>query len=132
MRTKTQIKLVRNLTPDEYRKCKSLNFRYNGCMMYDLPMAKKKYPTSRVVMIKDAETDMLIAWCLAIPSYSTGQYVTQYYVRVKFRRRGFGDRLIKNVRKFEPSPVVMPHDRPSRGFFRKHQQNVIVNNSYSL
>lgn len=131
MRTKTQIKLVRNLTDKEYRQCKSLNFRYNGCMMYDLPMARQKYPTARVVMIKNAETDTLLAWCLAYPNHE-GKHVTQYYVRVKFRRQGFGDRLMRNVRKFEPSPVVMPHDGPSRGFFRKHQSNVTVNNSYSL
>lgn len=133
MRTKTVSKLVRNLTPKEYGQCKSLNFRYNGCMMYDLPMAKKKYPEkARVVMIKEAESGKLIAWCLAFPDGSSENFVTQYYTRVSFRRQGYGARLVRQVSKHVGKPIVMPHDRRSRSFFQKLESQIVVNNSYSL
>ena len=133
MRTKTVTKLVRNLTQKEYSQCKSLNFRYDGCMMYDLPWSKKAFPRqARVVMIKDAETDMLIAWCLAYPNNAGDNFITQYYTRVKVRNMGYGSRLIYHVRKFAPSPVVMPHDPNSRAFCRKHEDKITVRASHSL
>lgn len=133
MRTKTTIKMVRNLTPEEYKKCKSLNFRYNGCMMYDLPMARRKYPEkARVVMITEAESGKLIAWCLAFPNSTDDGFLTQYYTRVAFRRQGYGGRLVKHVSKFAGKPIVMPHDRRSRSFFQKHESSIRVNNSYTL
>jgi GNAT superfamily N-acetyltransferase len=132
MRTKTVSKLVRNLTPDEYKKCKNLNFREGGHMMYDLPWAKKKHPDrARVVMIKD-ESNRLLAWCLAYPGADKyeGEFITQYYTRVKFRRQGYGDRLIKHIKKHTKYPVVLPHDRASRNFFNKHKSEVTINKVY--
>jgi GNAT superfamily N-acetyltransferase len=133
MRTKTVSKLVRNLTSEEYDKCKSLNFRYNGCMRYDLPMARKNYPDkARVVMIKEADSGKLIAWCLAFPDSDSDNFLTQYYTRVAYRRQGYGARLVRQVSKHVGKPIVMPHDRRSRSFFRKHESQILVNNSYSL
>ncbi|UMO76339.1 acetyltransferase [Streptomyces phage Tomas] len=132
MRTKTVTKLVRNLTPDEYQKCKNLNFRYEGCMMYDLPRVRRQQPKdAKVVMIKEAESGKLIAWCLAYRNAS-GQYETQYYTRVAYRQKGYGSRLMRHVKKFADKPVVMPHDYRSRKFFQKYENSVVVNSQYNL
>lgn len=130
MRTKTVVKFVSNMTEKEYRQCKSLNFRKNGRMMYDLPMAKKHYPSSRVVMIKDLDNDKLIAWCLAYRD--RGEFLTQYYVRVSHRRQGYGNRLMRHVNKFEKCPVVMPHDKTSSAFFKKHLASIKIHEEYKM
>jgi hypothetical protein len=63
MRTRTSTKFVRNLTPDEYARCARLNLRFDGYMQEDLQRERRdKDSSARVVMIKDTESDMLIAW----------------------------------------------------------------------
>ena len=131
MRTRTSTKFVRNLTPDEYARCARLNLRFDGYMQEDLQRERRdKDSSARVVMIKDTESDMLIAWSLAYP-HNEG-IVTHYYTRKTYRRQGFGGRLIKAVQKFAPKPIVVPGDDVSRLFFKKHIEQVSVRTIYAI
>lgn len=131
MRTRTITKLVKNLTPDEYARCARLNLRFDGYMQEDLQRERHdKESSARVVMIKDTESDMLIAWSLAYP-HNEG-IVTHYYTRKIYRRQGFGGRLIKAVQKFAPKPIVVPGDEQSRLFFKAHKDDVTVRTIYAI
>lgn len=131
MRTRTITKLVKNLTPDEYARCARLNLRFDGYMQEDLQRERHdKESSARVVMIKDTESDMLIAWSLAYP-HNEGM-VTHYYTRKTYRRQGYGGRLIKAVQKFAPKPIVVPGDEQSRLFFKAHKDQVTVRTIYAI
>lgn len=110
MRTKTVVKLAKNTTPAERRMCRSLSYRGEGLIAGCLTTAAKK-PRARVVMIKD-EAGVIIAWGL-LDTY------TQLYVRQKYRKMGYGTRVIKHIKKFDPDPLVFKSDRGARQFFDK-------------
>lgn len=83
------------------------------------------------VMIFD-ENERLIAWSLVYEK-SEGQMVAHYYTRRTCRRRGFGDRLMKQVQRIAPKPTVVPgEDIMSQRFFSKHQDNLTFGNVYAL
>ncbi|QRI46140.1 acetyltransferase [Streptomyces phage Cursive] len=132
MRTKTAIKLVRNLTPEEYRKCRSLNLRWGGYMQEELMFARRgERGDAKAVLITESGTDRLIAWSLLLPK--DGQMIAHYYTRRSCRRQGFGDRLMKSVQKVAPKPIVVPgEDIMSQRFFGKHKENLTITNVYSL
>ncbi|ASR77410.1 hypothetical protein SEA_PARADIDDLES_179 [Streptomyces phage Paradiddles] len=132
MRTKTVIKLVRNLTPAEYRKCYSLNLRWGGYMQEELMFARRgERGDAKAVLIMESETDRLIAWSLLLPKDE--QMIAHYYTRASCRRQGFGDRLMKSVQKIAPKPIVVPgEDIQSQRFFGKHKENLTITNVYSL
>ena len=131
MRTKTVVKLVRNLTPDEYRKCYSLNLRWGGYMQEELMFARRgQRGNAKTVLIKD-EHDRLIAWSLLLPKGE--QMIAHYYTRAACRRQGFGDRLMKTVQRVAPKPIVVPgEDIQSQRFFGKHKNNLTFSNVYAL
>ena len=132
MRTNTIVKSVRELTPQEYRKCYSLNLRWGGYMQEELMFARRgQRPKASAVMIFD-ENERLIAWSLVYEK-SEGQMVAHYYTRRACRRQGFGDRLMKQVQRIAPKPTVVPgEDIMSQRFFSKHQDNLTFGNVYAL
>ncbi|ASR75559.1 hypothetical protein SEA_MILDRED21_195 [Streptomyces phage Mildred21] len=132
MRTRTIVKPVRELTPQEYRKCYSLNLRWGGYMQEELMFARRgQRNKASAVMIFD-ENERLIAWSLVYEK-SEGQMVAHYYTRRACRRQGFGDRLMKQVQRIAPKPTVVPgEDIMSQRFFSKHQDNLTFGNVYAL
>lgn len=132
MRTRTVVKPVRALTPQEYRKCYSLNLRWGGYMQEELMFARRgQRNKASAVMIFD-ENERLIAWSLVYEK-SEGQMVAHYYTRRACRRQGFGDRLMKQVQRIAPKPTVVPgEDIMSQRFFTKHQDNLTFGNVYAL
>jgi GNAT superfamily N-acetyltransferase len=131
MRTRTVTKFVKNLTPDEYARCARLNLRFDGYMQEDLQRERHdKESSARVVMIKDTDSDMLIAWSL-IFKYNEG-VATHYYTRKNYRRKGYGSRLIRAVQKVAPKPIAFPGTDENRPFFKKHERLITVTNSYTI
>lgn len=131
MRTRTITKLVKNLTPEEYRRCARLNLRFDGYMQEDLSRERRdKNSSAKVVMIRDTDSDMLIAWSLVFPY--EGKIASHYYTRKTYRRKGYGSRLIRAVQKIAPKPVVFPGTDENLPFFRKHEKIITVTNSYTL
>lgn len=132
MRTRTIVKPVRELTPQEYRKCYSLNLRWGGYMQEELMFARRgQRNKASAVMIFD-ENERLVAWSLVYEK-SEGQMVAHYYTRRACRRQGFGDRLMKQVQRIAPKPTVVPgEDIMSQRFFSKHQDNLTFGNVYAL
>ncbi|QJD50904.1 acetyltransferase [Streptomyces phage Bmoc] len=132
MRTRTVVKSVAKLTPQEYRKCYSLNLRWGGYMQEELMFARRgQRNKASAVMIFD-ENERLIAWSLVYEK-SEGQMVAHYYTRRTCRRQGFGDKLMKQVQRIAPKPTVVPgEDIMSQRFFSKHQDNLTFGNVYAL
>jgi GNAT superfamily N-acetyltransferase len=132
MRAKTVVKPVRELTSQEYKKCYSLNLRYDGYMQEELMFARRgERNNAFAVMIID-EDERLIAWSLVYEKVE-GKMVAHYYTRRACRRQGFGDRLMKQVQRIAPNPTVVPgEDIMSQRFFSKHQDNLTFDNVYSL
>ncbi len=132
MRTRTIVKPVAELTPQEYRKCYSLNLRWGGYMQEELMFARRgQRNKASAVMIFD-EDERLIAWSLVYEK-SEGQMVAHYYTRRACRRQGFGDKLMKQVQRIAPKPTVVPgEDIMSQRFFSKHQDNLTFGNVYAL
>lgn len=120
----TKIKYAKNLTPLEYKQCKSLNFRQSGDMLYALPRARNN--GSRVIMIHDGE--QLVAWALLVPY--TNYYEGQFYVRASYRRRGLGKRLIKKALKIHPDIRICPHDYRSAAFFASVDEDLLPVEDY--
>jgi len=120
-RTRTTIKYVKNLTPEEFSQCRLLNFGHNGMMRGDLIRSRSQRNSDRAVLIKDYE-GKIIAWSLVM---ETGKTTSAYfYVPSANRRKGLGTRLLKQVRKVDPKPMVFPHDQVSGGFFKKFKQDI--------
>jgi GNAT superfamily N-acetyltransferase len=113
---RARVKYAKNLTPDEYSKCKSLNFRSAGDMFYALPAARRN-PLAKVILIDD--NDKLVAWSLLIPYVEPdgSYYEGQFYVRRSYRRRGLGKRLVKKAQQTVDNLRICPHDYRSVAFF---------------
>lgn len=137
MRIRT--KALTKLTTNEYRACHNLNMRGEGTMMYSL-MDQKENPNAHAVMAW--EGDKLLGWALCVPCKDEHQntatswqrrkskYVTQFYVRVPYRGKGIGTRLMAAVKRLDETPAVIPHDRTSADFFASHKVVVASDRRY--
>lgn len=115
-----QTKLVKNLTTEEYRLCRSLNLRENGDMAYQLyRLRRDKNDKARVYMIK--EDGRLIAWSLVF------DYCAHFYTRRTHRRKGLGTRLVNRVYRDHHGLVVYAHDEVAQGFFGAVKDKVRIN-----
>jgi GNAT superfamily N-acetyltransferase len=132
VKTKTVVKPIGELTPTEYKKCYSLNLRWGGYMQEELMFARRgERDKASAVMIFD-ENERLIAWSLVYEK-TEGQMVSHYYTRRTCRRQGFGDKLMQEVQRIAPKPVVVPgEDNMSQRFFAKHKDNLTFSTVYSL
>lgn len=132
---RTRTKAIRNLTPEEYRACYSLNLRDGGLMRGQLQDSYRRGESGVYASMIFNEDGRLDAWALTFPDryYKTYRGETlnnaYFYVRKTMRRHGLGSRLIKQVsKKFGPVRVY-PHgkkDHPSRGFFDRTQMNNVT------
>lgn len=121
MRTSLHSKYVRNLTAAEFKEVDKKNFGRDGYMRDDLRAAYKRtdehaWSTARVLMIKGPD-NRVIAWALIQPDRRKRASVMVWTVP-KFRRQGYGARLLKHARKFDSRPKVYPHDSNSGMFFK--------------
>lgn len=127
-------KPVSELTPDEYRKCHRLNFRTGGMDGW-LETARKKGLDASASMILEKD-GKLVGWGLMFPrdgEYSREKRKTIYlYVRVKDRKKGFGQELLKDLKKHTPyKPYVCPHDKKSAGLYKKFNKETKPYPGYS-
>lgn len=102
----TQCK-VRDLTPEDKRRCGYLSYRSDGDLWYWL----REYPDADVIVVK--EDGKILGWAVRTPYGETG-----YYVRKTHRRQGIGSKmyyLLNNRR--QRSAVVKPHNPSSASFF---------------
>lgn len=118
---KVVIKEVRDLTDEEFAKCRRLNFGYKGQMRDDLIDHRYKYfnknkPAKAIMLV---EGDKLIGWSLVFPIYKTKGYAAHFYIRYSHRRRGYGTLLLQKVAEIDPRPLVFPHDSRSGGLLKK-------------
>lgn len=124
MRTRTYVKYARNLTRAEYDECWQKNLGNTGVMRHELVKSwRNRESQSKAVLIKDADTGNIIAWSLTDARHR-GNTGVMFWVEPAYRRRGFGDRLMRHSKKVDPRPYVFPHDERSASFFGKHLQGV--------
>ena len=111
-------KKVKDLTPDEYKKCSSLTLRESGEMQTNLSWYfREDERDSFVYLIKDEAK--LLAWALVFPKYAK-EVGAFFYVRKTYRRKGLGRALYKTVEKdFKNKFEIYPHDEVSENFFDK-------------
>lgn len=118
---------ILDLTGTELRQCRSLSLRQDGYMCEDLTTWREfeRQPNrykrkSHVWLIKD-NNDRLIAWALATPRYKARGYDAQFYTRKSERGKGLASLLMEKVLELDPRPHVIPHDKTSGCFFKKHK-----------
>ena len=145
-RSKTRItcKLVVNLTAKEYAQCLRLNLGRYGIMRDYLRYCRrgrsadyghKKDPhvkRAQVLLLREVETGILLAWCLIETSGRA-----MMYVRVRARRQGLGTRLLRALMRVRPDARICPWDELSRAFYRQAPQRLGAGrlrcaNGYSL
>lgn len=123
-------KSLLKLTPQEYRKCYSLNYRNNGYMQEFLKEHRNN-PDAHAIMLNEEE--LFLGWALLVPvrqvhhewgvtSYTKkmSKYSLQFYVRKTERRKGYGKILMDEALKIDRRPFVWPHDFASGGFFANY------------
>lgn len=121
-RTRITTKYVKNLTPEEFERCRVLNFGYNGMMREKLITARYEPAGERAVLVKN-DSGQVIAWSLVM-NKARGRKAAYFYVPPENRRKGFGTRMLKQVKKMDPKPYVYPHDRVSGNFFKRFKSEI--------
>lgn len=111
MRVKVQVQLVSNLNPQLYKKLADATFRSEGEMRYYLRYGRQyahlKYKAYYIV-----DGSEVAAWAL------TTDEEAQFYVKMKYRQRGYGSALAKKIGKYRRNSLyVCRHDDLSESFF---------------
>lgn len=133
-------KAVTDLNDIEYRACHKANFGPDdGYMQGELAKCKAT-GTGYVVMLWDGPPDKIMSmrgWALLSPCTTTGlmavsrwvmnrsKYTVQFWVKPRWRQRGYGKILMHEVKKYDDNPHVMPHDRASSEFFSSYKVQVL-------
>lgn len=113
MTLKLSRKQAINLTSQEYKQCYSLNFRVDGFMQETL-----KHKRDHSVVYRIVEDGQLVSWALVFYDSSYSETPTVYfYTRKSCRRKGYGQRLKKRIRKDYTAFHVCSHDSASQNFF---------------
>jgi len=141
-------KKVSELTPVEYKACKSANYGPdNGYMHEEVTRCRQgKYP-GEVIMLWDGPDDStrsLLAWALLTPVRRHGllsvtewvmkrsKYSVQFWVKRQHRRKGYGKILMAEVKKYDENPHVMPHDDASSELFSSFKVQVLQDDKHWL
>lgn len=120
----TRTKKVRNLTPEEYKACYSLNMRCQGLMRRKLKAFMHGDNQAYASLHYNAD-GVLIGWALTFRD-QYGNLSTYFYVRKNHRRKGIGKLLMTHVNKKFGQVRVYPWGEsanPSRQFFNFVHQN---------
>ena len=124
-RARTIAKKVSSLTPAEYRKLYGMNMRDNGCMQRELRYCRRN-GTGKVVIHYD-QNYKIDGWSLLFKPQGVRRHTAYFYVPVKNRRKGIGDKLMHRVVKLEKKPYTEPWNRAGAEFFKK---NKVLNPGY--
>lgn len=127
------VKNVDEMTPVEYRACYSANYGWDGYMQEELRSCKKGWQMGgKVIMLWDGPADTarsMIGWALLTPTKMSGpaavsrymthraKYTAQFWVKSKYRRKGYGKMLVQEAKKIDKRPHVFPHDAASGELF---------------
>lgn len=117
-------KAVSQLTPEEYKACKSLNLRESGSMKHTLQYQRSLDSTEHFAVMAWTDENVLAGWALVNPSGRTW-----FYVRKAYRRQGVGSRLLQTAKRMAGEIEVEPwHDNngESGKFFAKHLDDVYI------
>jgi GNAT superfamily N-acetyltransferase len=130
---------VSDLTPVEYRACHKANFGENGYMR-EVLVACKGGNAGKVVMLwngPDNTARSLIGWALLTPVTPYGilsvsrwvmqrsKYTAEFWVKPRYRRKGYGKVLMNEVKKYDSNPHVIPHDTASSELFSAYNVQVL-------
>lgn len=114
----TRTKKVKNLTPEEYKACYSLNLRDGGLMRTELMVSRHLRRDDSYATLRFNRDGTLAAWALVFPCEYNGSYYDAYfYVRKRLRRHGLGKHLVQHVNKHFGQVRVYPHENVSNKFF---------------
>lgn len=132
---------VRELTPTEYRACLRANYGPdNGYMWEELTRCRTKGQPGTVIMLWEGPDDdmkSLRAWCLLTPVRLWGligvtrwvmkksKFSAMFWVKRQYRGRGYSHILMREVKKYDDNPHVMPHDKASGEFFSGYKVQVM-------
>lgn len=117
LRTRTYTRHVGELTDTEYKQCKSLNLGKNGSMRWELEEVRRNEREAWTYLVKDLDSGILIGWALIFHRH--GQDNAHFYVRKKFRRQGYGERLMFYVKRDWGEQIhVSPWNKQAQCFFK--------------
>lgn len=123
MRVKLRRKKVENLTAVEYRQCASATLRQNGQMAFTLHDSRAGDTVGVAYMLNHTATGELIGWALVNLRADPIHPLVHFYIKVKYRRMGYGSRLYAKIKKDYPKGQVEPWDERSTQFFRANGAN---------
>ena len=108
----------KNLTEKQFKNCKNLSLRSNGEMSHNLGKTRRyTWIESMCYLIEDKEK--LLAWALVYYHKESDKTYAHFYVRLSERKKGFGKKLSKEVKKDYQKPTGAVHSKESRLFFSK-------------
>lgn len=93
--------------------------RNRGCMQRELQDCRR-YGTGKVVIHYNQNYE-IDGWALLFKYPSERKHTAYFYVPVKNRRQGIGDKLMTRVTKIEKKPRTAPWDKRSASFFDKNK-----------
>lgn len=140
-------KKVSELTPTEYLACKKANYGpYDGYMYGQLTNCRGGYTYGGIaIMLWDGPDDTvksLLGWCLLVPVTRHGmfavtdtvmrrsKYSAQFWVKRQHRKKGHAKTLMREVKKIDPRPHVIPHDEASSELFSAFEVQVMQTDSH--
>lgn len=133
-------KQVSDLNAVEYRACYLANYRADGYMQPELERCRNGGRQGQVIMLWDGPDDdikSLIGWALLTPVRRWGllevtrhaaarsKFTAQFWVKSQYRKHGHGKTLMNEVKKLDPRPHVIPHDRASSELFSQFEVQVL-------
>lgn len=124
---RTIVKSVSDLTAEEYVYCYRANLGTGGTMQSDLSALRKsegftarRFSNPRVIMAWDDDhmgASRLLGWCLFYYDNVFNRIDSGFYVKKKFRRKGVGTALMKELKNYSKRPVVHPWTEENGKFF---------------
>lgn len=127
---KTEIIPLIDISPEDYRKCSTLNAGSRGQMRSDVAfLHRTKCKKTKVCLVKN-EADLLLGWALCFPKYGFRYPEAHFYVRAKYRKRGIGKILMREVLKDNKKVRVCPHNIQSGVFFAEFRTSIIPQTDY--
>lgn len=133
-------KAVADLNAVEYRACHKANFGPKEGYMQEELEACLSRAEGRVVMLWDGPPDKIMSlrgWALLSPCKPGGpvgvsrwvttrsKYTVHFWVKPRWRERGYGSLLMHEVKKLDDNPHVIPHDNISSEFFSSYKVQVL-------
>lgn len=138
---------VPNLSKEEYRAFYRANYGNGGYMRQILvdnrnshnavPYWRHYDPNTLTISLwedGDRIPENLIGWCLMTPvrtrrslvsgteyTKRVSKYTVQFWVKRKYRKKGYGKQLMNEVLKYDPRPHVIPHDEASGALFSNYK-----------